>query len=61
MDTINASKLKWTEEENIAFGIYGTPTESLTHRFVKIDTKRFGEIPNITAKATIQMSFYIDA
>lgn len=51
---------QWTEEEDVWFSIYSTPSESLTDRFCRLDYKRFGEIPNITDKGYYQNSFHYD-
>lgn len=60
MNYLNAKKEEWTKEHNIQFAIYGTPAESLTHRFCSIDKKRFGEIKNITDKGYYTNSYHID-
>lgn len=39
---------KWTQEEKMNYSVIGTPAEGLSGRFVKIDAKRFGKIPDIT-------------
>ncbi|RIL88842.1 anaerobic ribonucleoside-triphosphate reductase, partial [Staphylococcus equorum] len=41
---------QWTEETEIWFSIYSTPSESLTDRFFRLDYEKFGAIPNITDK-----------
>ncbi|MGV3244899.1 anaerobic ribonucleoside-triphosphate reductase [Staphylococcus sp. 11261D007BR] len=51
---------QWTEEEDVWFSIYSTPSESLTDRFCRLDYDRFGEIPNITDKGYYQNSFHYD-
>lgn len=51
---------KWSEETKMAFSIYGTPAESLTHRFCSIDKKRFGEIKDITDKGYYTNSYHVD-
>lgn len=60
MDKLNEVKEKWTKEENIAFAVYGTPAESLTHRFCQIDTKRFGLVKDITDKGYYTNSYHVD-
>lgn len=40
--------------------MYGTPAESLTHRFNSIDRERFGVIENITDKGYYTNSFHVD-
>ena len=60
MDFLNKKKEEWTKEYNIAFAVYGTPAESLTHRFASIDKERFGEIEDITDKGYYTNSFHVD-
>ncbi|MDR1701091.1 MAG: anaerobic ribonucleoside-triphosphate reductase, partial [Lachnoclostridium sp.] len=50
----------WKEETDIAFGLYGTPAESLCYRFAEIDKKRFGEISDITDKGYYTNSYHVD-
>lgn len=60
MDFLNAKKEKWTKETGIQFAVYGTPAESLTHRFASIDKKRFGDIENVTDKGYYTNSYHVD-
>lgn len=60
MDYLELKKAKWTEEENVQFAVYGTPAESLTHRFCSLDKKRFGEIENVTNKGYYTNSYHVD-
>ena len=48
----NKKKKEWSDKYGIAFAVYGTPAESLTHRFASIDKDRFGEIEDITDEDT---------
>ena len=50
----------WKETTGIAFGLYGTPAESLCYRFAAIDKKRFGEIKDITDKGYYTNSYHVD-
>lgn len=50
----------WKETTGIAFGLYGTPAESLCYRFASIDKKRFGEIRDITDKGYYTNSYHVD-
>lgn len=58
--TLKEKADEWTEETSMAFSIYGTPAESLTHRFCSIDKKRFGEIKDITDKGYYTNSYHVD-
>lgn len=50
----------WKEETGLGFALYGTPAESLTNRFCKIDRSRFGEIKDITDKGYYTNSYHVD-
>lgn len=60
MDCLNAKKEQWTKEENVQFAVYGTPAESLTHRFCEIDRQRFGTIEDVTDKGYYTNSYHVD-
>lgn len=51
---------KWEREYDYHFSVYSTPSESLTDRFCQLDLKRFGKIPDITAKEYYTNSFHYD-
>ena len=51
---------QWTNQYDIWFSIYSTPSESLTDRFCRLDKERFGDIPDITDKGYYQNSFHYD-
>ena len=51
---------KWKEETGYGFGLYGTPSESLTDRFCRIDREEFGDIENITDKGYYTNSYHLD-
>ena len=52
--------LKWREETNIGFALYGTPAESLCYRFAKIDREKYGDIPDVTDKGYYTNSYHVD-
>ena len=60
MQMLNDKKKEWTDKYGIAFAVYGTPAESLTHRFASIDKERFGDIKDITDKGFYTNSFHVD-
>ncbi len=60
MKLLNAKKEEWTDKYHIAFAVYGTPAESLTHRFASIDKERFGDIADVTDKGYYTNSFHVD-
>lgn len=60
MKMLNDKKEEWSDEYGIAFAVYGTPAESLTHRFASIDRERFGEIEDVTDKGYYTNSFHVD-
>lgn len=51
---------RWRAESGWGFSLYSTPSESLCHRFCKLDTTRFGEIPGVTDKGYYTNSFHLD-
>lgn len=50
---------KWKKETGIGFGLYGTPGESLTSRFCRLDKQRFGVIDNVTDRKYYTNSYHI--
>lgn len=54
-----ATKL-WKADSGWGFSLYSTPSESLCHRFCKLDTQRFGIIPGVTDKGYYTNSFHLD-
>ncbi len=44
----------------IIFSVYSTPSESLTDRFCRLDTEKFGIVENITDKEYYTNSFHYD-
>lgn len=50
----------WGDEYGYHFSVYSTPSESLTDRFCRLDTQKFGEIDNITDKEYYTNSFHYD-
>lgn len=59
MEVLNDHIEEWKEETGIGFALYGTPAESLTHRFCSIDRSRFGEIEEITDKGYYTNSYHV--
>lgn len=51
---------KWTNDQNVWYSIYGTPSESLTNRFNDLDREKFGVIDGITDKEWYTNSFHYD-
>lgn len=60
MDRMNDAIAEWKKKYNIAFALYGTPAESLTHRFSSIDRARFGVIEDITDKGYYTNSYHVN-
>lgn len=50
----------WGNEYGYHFSVYSTPSESLTDRFCRLDTEKFGIIENITDKEYYTNSFHYD-
>lgn len=51
---------RWKKESGWGFSLYSTPSESLCHRFCKLDTKRFGVLAGVTDKGYYTNSFHLD-
>ncbi|MGT2933697.1 anaerobic ribonucleoside-triphosphate reductase [Streptococcus catagoni] len=50
----------WSDEYGYHFSVYSTPSESLTDRFCRLDTEKFGILENITDKEYYTNSFHYD-
>jgi len=51
---------EWNKDADVAFGLYGTPSESLCYRFLKKDRAEFGVIEGVTDKEYYTNSFHLD-
>jgi len=51
---------QWGNEYGYHFSVYCTPSESLTDRFCRLDTEKFGIVENITDKEYYTNSFHYD-
>ena len=53
---------KWEKEDpnHYHYSVYSTPSESLTDRFCRLDTKKFGKVKDITDKEYYTNSFHYD-
>ncbi|WP_334116242.1 anaerobic ribonucleoside-triphosphate reductase [Ligilactobacillus sp.] len=52
--------VKWSEQSGYHYSVYSTPSESLTDRFCRLDTEKFGKIKDITDKEYYTNSFHYD-
>ena len=50
----------WKKETGLGFGLYGSPSESLCHRFAKLDKAIYGDIKDITDKDYYTNSYHYD-
>ena len=50
----------WSDEYDYHFSIYSTPSESLTDRFCRLDTEKFGKVKDVTDKEYYTNSFHYD-
>lgn len=57
---LHSNANKWTKEWGVKASVYGTPSESLTDRFARMDREKFGVIENITDKEYYTNSFHYD-
>ena len=59
MQHMNDACIKWKNQHNIDFSLYGTPLESTTYKFAKCLQKRFGLVPGITDRNYITNSYHV--
>ncbi len=59
MNHLNDKCSQWKKETGLGFGLYGTPGESLTSRFCRIDKQKFGEIENVTDRMYYTNSYHV--
>ena len=59
MHHLNNTCQKWKKDTGLGFGLYGTPGESLTSRFCRIDKQKFGEIKNVTDRMYYTNSYHV--
>lgn len=57
---LRAATKRWTENADIYFGLYSTPSESLCDRFCRLDQKEFGIIEGVTDRDYYTNSFHLD-
>ena len=63
LDIVKAMKNaceSWSDEYDYHFSVYSTPSESLTDRFCRLDTEKFGVVTDITDKEYYTNSFHYD-
>ena len=59
MQYLNDACMKWRQEENIHYSLYGTPLESTTYKFAKCLQTRFGKIKGVTDRNYITNSYHV--
>lgn len=59
MNHLNDTCQQWKKETGLGFGLYGTPGESLTSRFCRIDKQKFGEIKDVTDRMYYTNSYHV--
>lgn len=57
---MNIKAKEWKAKEGYHYSVYGTPSESLTDRFSRMDLEKFGSIKDITDKSFYTNSFHYD-
>ena len=60
MNHLKDTVMRWREETNIGFALYGTPAESLCYRFARVDKERYGTVENVTDKGYYTNSYHVD-
>ncbi|MGL6174829.1 MAG: anaerobic ribonucleoside-triphosphate reductase [Cellulosilyticaceae bacterium] len=59
LEFLNDKCEQWKKEDDIGYGIYGSPIESTTYKFAKCLKKRFGAIEGITDRDYITNSYHV--
>lgn len=59
MKYLNEKCDKWKLEDDLGYGLYGSPIESTTYKFAKCLKKRFGVVEGITDKDYITNSYHV--
>lgn len=59
MKFMNSKCNDWTEQDNISYGLYGSPIESTTYKFAKCLKNRFGIVEGITDRDYITNSYHV--
>jgi len=60
VDRLAEATREWKKATGWGFSLYSTPSESLCNRFCKLDTQRFGNVPEVTDKGYYTNSFHLD-
>lgn len=60
MQKLKSTTDAWKAETGLGFALYGTPAESLTHRFCELDKKKYGDIKDVTDKGYYTNSYHVD-
>lgn len=60
LKTLKAHVDEWSNAYGYHFSVYSTPSESLTDRFCRLDTEKFGVVEHITDKDYYTNSFHYD-
>ncbi|WP_373974378.1 anaerobic ribonucleoside-triphosphate reductase [Chitinibacter sp. SCUT-21] len=60
VQTMSDTAKRWKAETGFGYSLYSTPSESLCHRFCKLDQERFGDIAEVTDKGYYTNSFHLD-
>lgn len=60
LETMKKQTDAWSDEYDYHFSVYGTPSESLTDRFCRLDTEKFGLVKDITDKEYYTNSYHYD-
>ncbi len=60
MNKMREATDRWKAQTGIAFGLYGTPAESLCYRFARVDKEKYGTVPDVTDKGYYTNSYHVD-
>lgn len=60
LSKLRAATDKWKDESGYAYSLYGTPSENLCDRFLRLTVDKHGKVSGVTDKAYFTNSFHLD-
>lgn len=60
MSRLRAATDQWKEESGYAYSLYGTPSENLCDRFLRLTVQKYGKVAGVTDKEYFTNSFHLD-
>lgn len=59
LDYINMKREQWNKQRDLGFSVYGTPAESLTHKFARALRARHGVVEHVSDRPFITNSYHV--